>query len=349
MLCQPAVIEAASWLKEFVRLASDSRAAPHHILTHFWRLALNTRLRAPPWKRWGVKKETRAGPAGSRHKMYSLQTAGFFCGGKTLVAGTRSAHTAVWCRAKRRRHGGVEWQTEGCMKQVCDRPIEWTRRVLGVGSDKLGRCEDAIWIDFQFLFILGLCMRALLGNSHLLLRNLVQRHVAKCSWSSNTGKIFHGADNPHRFINNPRKITRAASDMTNDWRRLWRTCAGAAATPRGRGAQLHVNICSHSFSQCRKQRRRRPGIQKTWGICISINTQLPHLSFIYSFIYFISNTGPWFLNISTYNNREAFKARWCALTKNILYIIYSLTNLHLPAALQYRVKDKMKPYATKLL
>lgn len=30
------------------------------------------------------------------------------------------------------------------MKQVCDRPIEWTRRVLGVGSDKLGRCEDAI-------------------------------------------------------------------------------------------------------------------------------------------------------------------------------------------------------------
>lgn len=35
MLCQPAVIEKASWLKEFVRLASDSRAAPNHTLTHF--------------------------------------------------------------------------------------------------------------------------------------------------------------------------------------------------------------------------------------------------------------------------------------------------------------------------
>lgn len=30
-----AVIEAASWLKEFVRLASDSRAAFNHTQTHF--------------------------------------------------------------------------------------------------------------------------------------------------------------------------------------------------------------------------------------------------------------------------------------------------------------------------
>lgn len=35
MLCQPAVIETAGCLKEFVRLASNGSAAPHHILARF--------------------------------------------------------------------------------------------------------------------------------------------------------------------------------------------------------------------------------------------------------------------------------------------------------------------------
>lgn len=70
MFCQPAVIERASWLKEFVRLASDSRAAPNRIPAHF---------DGKIYAYWHSLKEVikcvthrRLSP-----EMYSLQTAGF--------------------------------------------------------------------------------------------------------------------------------------------------------------------------------------------------------------------------------------------------------------------------------
>lgn len=76
MLCQPAVIETASWLKEFVRLASDSRAAPNHTLTHFDGGKKKKKLYTATSTARKVIKNARRTRRLSP-EMYSLQTAGF--------------------------------------------------------------------------------------------------------------------------------------------------------------------------------------------------------------------------------------------------------------------------------